>query len=562
MIGIIPLNVSSIKVVGAELNSTLQKSSHHFEAFVADRTAVDQLTESRVGLNEIVGILKMLEMPGASQLAGEMLTLLDKMIESPEKTTDFALSALSHSFVGMPCYIEYVVDREQAIPALILSFINELKTATRSAVVAEYEASEYQAPANIDLSDSSASKDAEFAALLKRQRQMYQMGLVGLIREENLELKMQLMHRAMSRLAVASGDSVQRTQWRLAEAVLEAMLCGDLELNFTRKRTLASIDAAIRAAESDADAQAAQSLLNELVFLVNLSACTHTASTEVKEKLGLEPLVYHDRVLQKEKSVMQGPNADTIVTMVKAIREELAQCKEVLEIAAQDGSGGANFELLVGVFQRTSDIMAVVGLSSPSEMLGRMRDAVQAWMDGEAYDKDHLLEIADGLLYVESTLANLNRLDLNFTAKDEDEGAKRILMAKSQLDEAEAIVIKEAQAGIAQAKKDINSFIESNFDTLHIANVAENLVAVKGGVSVLKLNEASAVLASCIKFIQTTIDAGVDEDKAQSVLETMADALIALEYYLSEIEIHGEAPPNVLMVAEQSLAALGFPVNA
>ena len=527
MIDIIPLNVTSVKVVGAELNSTLQKSSHHFEAFVADRSSVDQLTESRNGLAEIVGILKMLEMPGASQLAQEMLVLIDKTIESPEKATDFSLSALSHAFVGMPCYIEYVMDREQAIPALTLSFINELRTASRQPIISEHEAAQYEAPASIDLSESTAAQDTEFASLLKRLRQMYQMGLVGLIREENLELKMQLMHRAMSRLAVAAGPSAQRTQWRLAEGVLEAMLCDDLSLNFTRKRTLASIDAAIRSAEENNDSIAEESLIKELCYLVNLSACTHTAAQEAKAKLSLPDLTINDRLLQRERAVMHGPNADTIITMVKAIREELAQSKEVLEIAAQDSSGDADFELLEGVFQRTSDILNVVGLTSAGELLSRMKSAVSEWKGGAEYTRDQLLEVADGLLYVESTLSNLNRLDLNFKEGEDDAETKRQLMAKSQLDEAETIVIKEAQAGIAQAKKDINSFIESNYDTVHINSVSETLVAVKGGVSVLKLDSAAAVLTSCIKFIQATIDSGVDEEKAQSVLETMADALIA-----------------------------------
>ena len=59
---------------------------------------------------------------------------------------------------------------------------------------------------------------------------------------------------------------------------------------------------------------------------------------------------------------------------------------------------------------------------------------------------------------------------------------------------------------------------------------------------------------------QHIIDNGVEKTKAESVLETLADALIALEYYLSEIELHDVAPPNVLGVAEQSLESLGFPV--
>jgi hypothetical protein len=189
-----------------------------------------------------------------------------------------------------------------------------------------------------------------------------------------------------------------------------------------------------------------------------------------------------------------------------------------------------------------------------------MSKDIQAIVDAGAMDSQKLLEIADGLLYVESSLANLSRLDLNFeaTANEED---KRRLMAKSQLSEAQAIVIKEAQVGIAEAKKDIDSFIESNFEVQHISNVVANLASIKGGLAILGMKKAEAVVASCIKFIEATVQQGVNTDSAQSVLETMADALIALEYYLSEVELHGDAPQSVLAVAEQSLAALGFPVT-
>lgn len=564
MIDITPLNVTSIKVVVPELNITVQNASRHFETFMADRSAVDQLKESETCLTEIVGILKMLEIPGALLLAQEMLKLLDKIIANPVGTKDFSLSALSQAFVAMPCYIEYVVDRSQAMPVLTLEFINELRAALRQAIMFEHELAQYTVATDIRLVVPGKDKSDDLKSLIGRLRQMYQIGLIGLIREENLQLKMQLMHRAMSRLSDAVGSADIRTQWRLGEAVLEAMLSKDLSLTFTRKRTLSLLDAELRAFEQASDntaISAGKPLLTELAYLVNLSACTHEACQEVVSGLSLQPLKITDRQVQKEKAIMHGPNAETILSMVQALREDLAQSKEILEVASQDASATNDFGLLVSVFQRTSDILAVIGLSSPSQTLGTMSRDIQTWVNGEAFSKDKLLEIADGLLYVESALSNLTRLDLNFQTEADDEGVKRKLMAKSQLDEAESIVIKEAQAGIAQAKKDINSFIESNYEVQHISNVVENLASIKGGLAILNMKKAEAVLASCIKFIEATIQQGVDSSRAQNILETMADALIALEYYLSEVELHGEAHPSVLAVAEQSLAALGFPVS-
>ena len=390
---------------------------------------------------------------------------------------------------------------------------------------------------------------------------MFQLGLIGLLREENLELKIQLMHRAMARLARSVGASESRTIWRTAEAVLEALLSGGLQLDFTRKRVLSLVDAAIRKYQLDENTPVDDALITELAYLVQLSALDTAAAAEVKSAYSLETPQLTDKQLSRERDIMQGPNAETIVTMVSALRDELGQTKEVLEIAAQDVSGATDLSPLLGLFQRTGDILSMVGLTSASNILVDLKAKVQSWVDAGSYERDELLDVADGLLYVESSLSSLSRLDLDFTDKNESSESKMAVMAKSQLDEAQAIVLQEALVGIILAKKDISSFVESNFDMVHIANISETLISVRGGVLVLKLNRAAAVLKSCAAFIEDAQRQGLKGDSAQNILDTMADALISLEYYLSEMQLHGVAPPNVLEVAEQSLAALGFPVE-
>ena len=151
MADIIPLSVTSIKIVEPELKVPLQNASKHFEAFMTDRNAVDQLAESKNLLTDVAGVLKMLEIPGGLLLAQEMLLLLDDIIEQPQRTADFALSALSQAFVAMPCYLEYVLDREQAIPALTLTFINEVRSARRQPVIFETQISPYVVKEPVEL---------------------------------------------------------------------------------------------------------------------------------------------------------------------------------------------------------------------------------------------------------------------------------------------------------------------------------------------------------------------------------------------------------------------------
>ena len=565
MNNIISIDVTSLQVVQSELNVSLEKSARHFEAFISNRSSLNQLTESAADLNDIVGILKMLGLPGALQLAEEMSNLLRYLISEPEKASDFSLSALSQGFVGMPCYIEYMVDRKQMIPALTLPFINEIRTALRQPIILESTQDAY-AVGDIKLVDSSASADNDLPALIKRLRQLYQLGLVGLIREENTELKMQLMHRAVSRLAKAVGTSENRTQFFLAEAVLEGFLCGRLDLNFTRKRVLALLDGEFRKYEKSGrvpeSLDASKELIAELVYLVHIAYSSHPASLQIISALSLAQPVMTDVIVQRERAIMQGPNAEAITTMVDAVREELEQSKEVLEIAAQDVGGNADFSNLVILFQRTANILSVIGLKSPSQILFDLKEKTERWTQGVEYDHDELLTVADGLIYIESVLSNLNRLELDFKETQVDDQSRMNLMSKSQFDEAQAIVIKEAQIGIANAKKDISSFVESDYDISYINSIASELISVQGGLKMLNFGEAVNVLDSGIRFVKSIIEKGLEPEQAQNVLETMADALIALEYYLSEIEFHSVAPSNVLNIAGQSLASLGFPVES
>ncbi|CAA0121727.1 Uncharacterised protein [BD1-7 clade bacterium] len=559
MIEVTPINVTSIKVVHNELGLSIEKASRHFEAFAVDTSAQDQLRESLTSLAEIVGVFKMLGLKRALELSEGMVLLSNAILDAQVKASDFALSALSHAYVGLPCYIEYVKDREQAIPALLDPFVNEIKAALRQPIRLESELAGFTVD-SISLGAQGASEEADLAGLYGRMRQLYQLGLIGLIREENLEFKLQLMHRAVSRLAKAVGAGEGRTQWRLTEAVLEGLMSGDLSLSFTRKRVLSRVDALIRQALESNDLSSASddaALMAELVYLIEISSCSHSAAQEVHDKLGLDYLAFDDRALQRERSVMQGPNAETIIVMVDALKEELAQAKQVLEIAAQDPeSSDADMTSLAGLFQRTSDILAVVGVQTPSQILAGLLEKVKSWADGNPFDREGLLDVADGLLYVESMLSGLSRLDLNFEDTQQDDEARKALMAQSQLDEAQKIVVSEAQAGIGEAKKDITSFIESDFNTEYVQSVLDTLVSVRGAMDLLGLKRASSILTECAEFVAAQKDADFASESGQEILEVIADALIALEYYLSEIELYGEAPVNVLDVAEQSLKGL------
>src|SRR5690606_14078892 len=186
---------------------------------------------------------------------------------------------------------------------------------------------------------------------------------------------------------------------------------------------------------------------------------------------------------------------------------------------------------------------------------------VDGWADQrDGVAPEQFLAVADALLFIESSLFSLYRQELIGGELEQiSEGMRRQIIADSQLAEATTIVIDEAQAGIALAKRAITTYVEAGFDPVHIANVAPTLDSVRGAMQILNDPRAARALAGCVGFLEAHLrERQQSPAQRQQLLETLADALIALEYYFSELAARRTPDRKILDVAEESLAALGY----
>ncbi|MBF3360675.1 ferrous iron transporter B, partial [Pseudomonas aeruginosa] len=134
--------------------------------------------------------------------------------------------------------------------------------------------------------------------------------------------------------------------------------------------------------------------------------------------------------------------------------------------------------------------------------------------------------------------------------------------AVHQLAEARIVVIEEAKAGLALAKRAITAYLESNGDKLNLANVPASLQAVRGGLWFLGQERAALLVGGCADYIQQRM-IETAQMPSEQMLETLADALTSLEYYLEGgAVLRPQGQPDVLDLASASVKALGLPVAA
>ncbi len=562
------VNLTSLKMVHDELVTSIEQSASKLEQFVVDMQNGELLQASIEGLQQISGTLNLVQLHGADLLAKEALGLATE-ITLGDENIEQRLNILTTAFFVIPRYVEYTLQAQQSLPVLLIPTINELRIARREKPLEEsyfFELDTSKGGGAL-VGDLGGTTDEALEPLVRRLRHMYQVGLVSVLQGRLIKPSLKMMQRAMQRLEVACGKRPMTLLWRIMSSVLEVIPDEDMELTQTRKLLFGAIDREIKKLQNQQDKALDQRppgvLLKDCIYLIALSGSHSPLAEKILSEFRVLTLAYDDKRLQREQGILRGPSATTVSSVMSVLIDELNTVKQILERASQASQGFSDFGELLEILQKMSDILKVVGLTAPAKALKEEMVKVVGWKeDGNEVDTTELVDVADAVLYVESTISGLDMSSLSSEKLVEaNKIARREIVATSQLAQAGLVVLQEAGAGLSLVKRALNSFAESNFDRGHIKNVASTLNSVRGGMALLNLTRATAVVNACVEFVNDTLLHNDQPAALLHLLETFADAVIGVEYYLDSVKTDKNASDSVLEIAEESLEALGHPVQ-
>jgi len=560
------VNLNSLNLVSDELVITIEQSAGQLEQFYADRGNKELLETCIAGIEQISGTLRLIQLHGADLLAEEILLTARQLVNEDEADLDESLSVVTASFFILPRYLEYAQQTRKGMPVLLIPYINELRQHRRVKLLPDSHFFHADVSPPHPASGHTVIGE-DFVALVRRFRHMYQVGLLNTLQGKQTKSALGIMARALERLESITGDRPMGKLWWVASTALVAISNANMELTKPRKLLLTALDRKIKPllkGLSELEQTPPDDLLVSLVYLIALTDKPDAKAEQVLATFSVEPLKVTDTELRNERESLKGPSANTVASVAAVLKDELRAIKDILENASE--TGGTSLDdcgELITTLGKVADILAVVGLSAASSTLKEEIVKIESWQgDPEGVDAKALLEVADALLYVESTVSSLEMLNLSDEKLAKVNSlARREVIAASQLFEAELLVIKEAESGLALVKRALSSFSDSNYDRGHIQNVGATLNSVRGGMIVLSLPRAAAVVACCVEFIDGCLMQNEQPAALRQLLETFADAVIGLEYYLDAVRTDKEADDTVLEIAEESLQALGYRVH-
>lgn len=546
--------VNSLNLVRDELFATMDEAEHSLEHFIVDRQNGSLLQQAIENLQQVRGTLNLIELTGAELLAQEILHVAMDIPTGVGPERDGQLSALGSALHVLRRYLEGLGLHRQEIPELLLPAINKLREACNQPALPESFFFSVRLDQERPRSASPAVDAAVRVSQTRHLRHMYQVGLLGLLRDPQPQPGLKLMARAMARLDDLYGNDPRGRLCWIGAAMFEAALDGQLRPSRAGKQLGVRIERELKQLLNNPQYQAPRHLLKEMLYLIVLADSHGPRASQIREVFNLGPLPFTAPMLVEEYRRLAGPGQAVMRSLSSAIREELGSVKDLLDLIERGVAQDDGFANLHGLLGKLAKTLGMVGLSSASNALQAQLADVATWSRSTPGKADALNQLADAVLYVESMVAGL----------EEDRQAAPVVpllqpessFAVHQLTEAKIVVLDEAKAGLALSKRAITAYLESGGDKMHLANVPVTLQAVRGGLWFLGQERTARLVGSCADYIQQQM-LETEQIPVDTMLESLADALTSLEYYL---ESGGASRSDVLELADRSVEALRLAV--
>ncbi|RMG29172.1 MAG: response regulator, partial [Gammaproteobacteria bacterium] len=138
-----------------------------------------------------------------------------------------------------------------------------------------------------------------------------------------------------------------------------------------------------------------------------------------------------------------------------------------------------------------------------------------------------------------------------------EEGDVSTLVPAAEFNQVRGTVTTEALAEIARAKEALTAYLEQPADRAPLEAVPEALARVRGSLLLLEEERAARLLERLTDAVRDSLG-GAQEVPGDEVLEPLAEALSAIEYYIENLRAPKVYGAEILDVAEAALDRLGL----
>lgn len=562
------LSSQTLHIVARELASELNEARAALETFGDQQDNIALLRRCGEHLHSVHGALRVAEVYGAALLAEEMGQVTSYLVENFAEKRHLAegLDALMRAMVQLPTYLERVLSGGRDMALVLLPLLNDLRAVRGHALLSEGTllllnlSSDQQASPVPAVPGEGVLSVSQWA---RKLRTRFQLGLLGWIKGERIEQNLEVLSRAAEKLEqVATTQSVFQLWW-VVGAVLEALRDGGLESSASIKRLLGQADRDMRRLYEQGESRYADSpsldLLNNLLYYVARARSSGPRVAAVRASFRLGELLPVDDSVEQARESLSAPSIKLMKTVAAAIKEDLGRVKDALDIFVRRGATqveelSPQLELL----KKIGDTLGVLGL-------GELRDKVQVeTTDLQAIVAQHapvnegtLLRMAATLIKVEDSLDE--QLIGMIVPMGGDSGdatpAKPAGPDDIEFRQVTEAVLRECIVNMARIKEAVASSMDKSREGQAIDQIPQLVRGITAGLLMLGKTRAAEIMEGIDRALAQFVRAD-GLTLPQEAVDRLADAIVAVEYYMETLQAGRADPWYMLDNAESCIQYL------
>ena len=552
--------------VRGEIEQTLKQGQQALEAYVENRDDTARLRFCLNYLHQVNGTLQMVELQGAALLTEEMEKLTQSILKEQVDSPDQAVDILMEAILRLPRYLEGLRSSADDLPLTLLPLLNDLRAARGEGLLSDLSLF------RPDMSQARFEASPRVARLLQDPKILSNVGKLGKMFHRAVEstvpgadntIHYENQQKVIQRLVKLCTGTPREELWRAAGGFIETLQQNLNELAPATRALLQELDHEIdrlTREPNDILRQPVPETLfrNLLYYVAQAREATSSYISDLRDRYRLDQALPGDGA----EETGSGPGREAIKSVVLALNEEVARLKDQLDLFVRDQNRqNQDLEELLPGLRQVANTLAVIGLGNPRRIIGEQLDTVERLLEqSETADDGTLLDIAGALLYVEATLSGLDQ-DGQMTPRrstGDDGEASQAGPGSRELGDAHTALLRESRNALEQVKSAVVNFIASQWDPREIEHVPEMLASIEGGLKVIPLARPADILAAARNYIQQVLlERKRIPDWKQ--LDTLADTVTSVEYYMERLADGISDNESVLRVAEESLRSLGFP---
>jgi chemosensory pili system protein ChpA (sensor histidine kinase/response regulator) len=557
----------TLHIVARELASELNEARAALEAFGEQQENVALLRKCNEHVHSVHGALRVAEVYGAALLAEEMGQVARYLIDNFAEKRHLAegLDALMRAMVQLPTYLERVLSGGRDMALVLLPLLNDLRAVRGHALLSEgtllllnLSSDEQASP----VSGPSADGALTVGQWARKLRTRFQLGLLGWIKGERVDQNLELLSRAAEKLEQVGTTQPVFQLWWVVGAVIEALREGGLEGSASIKRLLGQADREMKRLYELGEARYADSppleLLNNLLYYVARARSTGARVAAVRASFRLAELLPVDDRIEQERESLSAPSVKLMKTVAAAIKEDLGRVKDALDIFVRQG--GTQVDELapqLELLKKIGDTLGVLGL-------GELRDKVQAETTDlqsivaqrSPASEGALLRMAATLIKVEDSLDE--QLIGMIVPSAADAGAAPARPAGPddiEFRQVTEAVLRECIVNMARIKEAVAHSFEKPREAQAIDQIPQLVRGIIAGLLMLGKTRVVEIMEGIERSLAQFVRSDGMTLPPEAV-DRLADAIVAVEYYMETIQAGRADPWYMLDNAETCLQFL------